>query len=105
MTPYSKEGGWNIVALGRWIGIVVVASALLVGVYDLLWVIARARANEPADRLLLQGVANVWRSVLSLGATGVIVILLAELIDRVTWDDDVEEPGEGREGDNQDGIA
>ena len=92
MTPYSKEGGWNIVALGRWIGIVVVVSALLVGAYDFLWVVATARENEAADRQLLQGVANVWRSILYLGSIGVIVILLAELIDRVTWGDDVEEP-------------
>lgn len=105
MTPYSKEGGWNIVALGRWIGIVVVVSALLVGAYDFLWFVATARDNEAADRQLLQGLSHIWRSILYLGSIGVIVILLAELLDRVTWDDDVEEPGEGREGDNQDGIA
>lgn len=105
MTPYSKEGGWNLVALGRWIGIVVVVSALLGGAYDFLWVIATARANEPADRLLLQAFTNIWRSVLAIGSSGVIIILLAELLDRVTWSDDIDEPEEGIEGDNQDGTA
>ena len=91
MTPYSKDGGWNIVALGRWVGIVVVISALVCGAYDFLWIVATASSKDPDDRILLQGLANVWRWALSLGSTGVLIILLAELIDRVTWDDDGEE--------------
>ena len=96
MVPYSKEGGWNIPAVGRWIGIVIVVSALVGGAYDFLWVVADARTNDSipdefADRLFIQGLANVWRSVLYTGALGVMVFLLAELIDRVTWPDDGED--------------
>ena len=110
MVPYSKEGGWNIPAVGRWIGIVVVVSALVVGAYDLLWVVADSRTNEfvpdeMAARWFLQGLTNVWRSVLSLGSIGVIIILLSELLDRVTWGDDLNEPEEGMEDDNQNGTA
>ena len=99
MVPYSKAGGWNLPAVGRWIGVVVVVSALVGGAYDLLWVVANARTNEfirddMADRLFLEGLNNVWRYVLSLGSSGVIIFLLAEIIDRLTWNDDAEEPEE-----------
>ena len=101
MTPYSKDGGWNIVALGRWVGIVVVISALVCGAYDFLWIVATANSNDPDDRILLQGLANVWRWTLSLGSTGVLIILLAELLDRATWDDS----GEAVIRENQDEKA
>ena len=93
MVPYSKEGGWDIPSVGRWIGIVVVASALAAGAYNLLWAVAHARAieNEAADRLLLQGISHVWHSTLTLGSAGVIVFLLAEILDRLTWSADAEE--------------
>lgn len=107
MVPYSKERGWNIPAVGRWIGIVVVVSALVVGAYDLLWIVANARTNEfipeeTADRYLLQGLTNVWRSVLYLGTMGVVIFLLAELIDRLAWNDDVEESESPENGESQD---
>lgn len=105
MTPYSKDGGWNIPAVGRWVGVVVVVSAVVLGAYDVLWVVANARTieNEAADRILLQGLTSVWRLVLSLGSSGVIIFLLAELVDRLTWNDDAEEVEEGIVSDNQRG--
>lgn len=102
MVPYSKAGGWNIPAAGRWIGIVVIASALVGGAYDFLWVVDAARTSEPSDRFVGQAIAGVLRSVLSLGATGVMIILLAELIDRVTWNDD---EGDGVNGEDEGGAS
>lgn len=109
MVPYSKEGGWNIPAVGRWIGIVVVVSALVGGAYNFIWVVANARANEyvpdeMADRFLLEGLTNVWRSVLSLGSSGVIVFLLAEIMDRLTWDDNAEESESPTNGESRDDL-
>ena len=92
-------------AVGRWAGIVVVVSALVGGAYDFLWIVDHASESEPADRILLQGLTNVWRSVSAIGSPGVLIILLAELIDRVTWDAPGEEPGEAASSDNQDGVA
>ena len=103
MVPYSKEGGWNIPALGRWVGVVVVVSALVVGAYDLLWVVATA--SETEDRIFLQILATILRSVLSLGASGVIIILLAELLDRVTLYDDAEEAEDAMISDKQDSAG
>ena len=106
MVPYSKEGGWNIPAVGRWVGVIVVATALLGGAYDLLWAVAHAKAieNEAADRLLLQGISNVWRSILALGSSGVIIFLLAEIIDRLTWNGDNEEAEEGLNKESQNDV-
>ena len=86
MTPYSKEDGWNIVALGRWAGIVVVASSLVLGGYDFFWTTRELEA-VPFQRKF----RFFWQTFLTLGAPGMIIFLLAELIDRVTWDDDGEE--------------
>ncbi len=91
-------------AVGRWVGIVVVVSALVTGAYDFLWIVAISNTSNPDDRILLQGLSHVWRSVLSLGSSGVLIILIAELVDRVTWDESGEEPEEAVSRENQDGV-
>ena len=83
------EKQWDVVRLGRWAGIFVLISALALAIWEAaeLW---------PGD-ISLQ-VRFFWSRLVGIGSWGVIIILLAELVDRVSRGEAEEiEDGEGEE--------
>jgi hypothetical protein len=88
LTPSFFKGPWNIVTLGRWAGVFVLASALALAIWDILI------SPVPPD-LHLQVRIFMW-TLVQIGSWGVIIILLAELVDRLGgYDYDYEEEQEG----------
>jgi hypothetical protein len=76
LTPYFVKGPLNIVTLGRWAGVFVLLSAVALAIWDILI------SPVPPD-LHLQVRIFMW-TLVQIGSWGVIIILLAELLDRLS---------------------
>jgi hypothetical protein len=92
LTPSFVKGPWNIVTPGRWAGVFVLVSALALALWDILI------PTGPPD-LHMQVRIFMW-TLVQIGSWGVIIILLAELVDRLTGYNDVydEDDNEGQVG-------
>ena len=71
--------GWDVARWGRWAGIFVLISALALAI----WEVAGSGGSTP---LSIQ-VRVFWLRLVGIAPWGVIIILLAELVDRVSGDD------------------
>ncbi len=86
LLPFITEKRWNIVTLGRWIGIVVVVAALVINVHESFWA-----TREVVELTFQRKLAFFGGGFIATGSLGVIIYLLAEIIARLTWSDDAEE--------------
>jgi len=82
-----NTGSPLLVTLGRWAGFFTIASALALGVWQTMIVADRT----PLSLDLI--VFTLWRAIIEIAPWGVIIILLAEIADRVLDTGDIE-PGE-----------
>jgi hypothetical protein len=92
LTPSFFKGSWNIVMLGRWAGVFVLLSSVALAIWDILI------SLDPPD-LHLQVRIFLW-TLVQIGGGGVIIILLAELVDRLgeyDYDYEKRDNGEGQE--------
>ena len=86
LTPSFFKGPWDVVTLGRWAGVFVLLSALVLAIWDIL---IPSGPPEP----YLQVRIFMW-TLAQIGSWGVVIILLAEIVDRLggyDYDDDEEQ--------------
>lgn len=76
LLPSLFKGPWDIVKLGRWAGSFVLISALVLAAWEAFGL------EIPAGQFSWR-IRIFWRTLVQLGSWGVIIILLAELVDRV----------------------
>ncbi len=79
LVPSFLKKRWDVVKLGRWAGVFVLASALLMGAWEASGLFSD---NPPHLRILL-----FWTTLVTRGSFGVIIILLAELVHAMRGDD------------------
>jgi hypothetical protein len=79
----NRRRGWNVVVLARWAGVAVLASAVGLAIWT--WVDFPGELLEGGDRFRAR---LAWQTLVQLGWGGVVIILLAELVDRLTSEDD-----------------
>lgn len=88
--PSHLKKGWDVVRLGRWAGVFVLASALVFGAWDPFFFGGRGESLELR-------IFFFWRSFVGTGSFGVIIILLAELVNRLR-DDEFDDASEANGG-------
>lgn len=82
-----NTGNPLVVTLGRWAGFFTIASALALGVWQTIIV-----ADQTPLGLDLK-IFTLWRAVMQIAPWGVVIILLAEIADRLLDDGDLETEG------------
>ena len=86
----NHRRGWDVVRLARWAGVAVLASAVGLAI----WTVVDSPDHFPGN------VRFAWQILVHVGWGGVVIILLAELIDRVTSEDQYDDDGTQQLEDN-----
>ena len=79
LMPSFLKDRWDVVKLGRWAGVFVLACALFMGAWEASGLLSD---NPPHLRILF-----FWTTLVTRGSFGVIIILLAELVCALLGDD------------------
>ena len=87
----NRRRGWDVVRLARWAGVAVLASAVGLAI----WTVMDSPYVPPGGN-----VRFAWQVLVQVGWGGVVIILLAELIDRVTSEDQYDDDGTQQLEDN-----
>jgi hypothetical protein len=89
LVPSFFKQPWDVVTMGRLAGAIVIVSALGLAIWDM----ALFQREELQYRIYAY-----WRTIIQIGAPGVIIILLAELVGRVTEYDEYKDEDGGEAG-------
>ena len=90
--PSFLKRPWDVVTLGRWAGVFVLASAFILGAWEAFGFYLDGMTPFQSRILFF------WTTLVSRGSFGVIIILLAELVDNLRADDYAyDEDGESNE--------
>jgi hypothetical protein len=92
LIPSFFKGSWDVVKLGRWAGVFVFLSALALAVWETFIFVLLNNSDPTPDLIQVQlFFSGAWRTLVQLGSLGVVIILLAELVDRVSEYDEERE--------------
>lgn len=86
LIPSFAKRPWNVVKLGRWAGVIVLLSAPVLAVWETVYfhVLGDSSVQTTSPYFLIPFLS----ALVSRGVWGVVIILLAELVDRMTGHDD-----------------
>ena len=87
----NPRRGWDVVRLARWAGVAVLASAVGLAI----WTVVDSPYSPPGGNVRI-----AWQVLVQVGWGGVVIILLAEFIDRVTPEDQYDDDGTQQLEDN-----
>jgi hypothetical protein len=80
--PSFTKGPWDVVKLGRWAGVFVFLSALVLAVWETLYFHVFVDSGIPSSGTVI--FFAFLSTLLQRGSWGVVIILLAELVERMT---------------------
>ncbi len=84
--PSFARGPWNVVKLGRWAGVIVLLSAPVLAVWETVYfhMLGDSSVQSTSPYFIIPFLT----ALIGQGVWGVIIILLAELVDRMTDHDE-----------------
>jgi hypothetical protein len=89
LIPSFFKGPWDVVKLGRWARVFVFLSALALAVWETLYFHVFVDSAIPSSGTVI--FFAFLTTLLQRGSWGVVIILLAELVDRVSEYDEEQE--------------
>jgi hypothetical protein len=86
LIPSFVKGPWEVVKLGRWAGVFVLLSAPVLAVWETVYfhVLGDSSVQATSPYFIISFIS----ALVGRGVWGVVIILLAELVDRMTDHDE-----------------